>query len=216
MLTSPASRGTSLNFLARRLPKFDTQEDMTHVVGRDIGLMIRAFAAALEDDNLLVRRGALDLLLQSMKIDSIAVTRAQPADRAILMRAAVSVVLRRDLALNRRLYTWLLGSDEKSEAQIAHYKEHALGLLRQTLKEDMDAPSGEYPESRPFKIFISLLDKWEVGAPLTETLVYDALLDLKRLMQASHDPSSDVNMLFSSGECLLTPSLDCHDSKHAV
>lgn len=203
MLTSPASRGTSLNFLARRLPKFDTQEDMTHVVGRDIGLMIRAFAAALEDDNLLVRRGALDLLLQSMKIDSVAVTRAQPADRAILMRAAVSVVLRRDLALNRRLYTWLLGSDEKSETQIAHYKEHALGLLRQTLKEDMDAPSGEYPESRPFKIFISLLDKWEVGAPLTETLVYDALLDLKRLMQASHDPSSDVSTRLSLRTCLL-------------
>ncbi|KAI5833359.1 hypothetical protein K523DRAFT_343112 [Schizophyllum commune Tattone D] len=209
MLTSPASRGTSLNFLARRLPKFDTQEDMTHVVGRDIGLMIRAFAAALEDDNLLVRRGALDLLLQSMKIDSVAVTRAQPADRAILMRAAVSVVLRRDLALNRRLYTWLLGSDEKSETQIAHYKEHALGLLRQTLKEDMDAPSGEYPESRPFKIFISLLDKWEVGAPLTETLVYDALLDLKRLMQASHDPSSDIAMTASTLYEAVEPQILC-------
>lgn len=44
--------------------------DIAHIIGRDIGLMIRAFAAALEDDNLLVRRGALDLLEQTLPVDS--------------------------------------------------------------------------------------------------------------------------------------------------
>lgn len=96
--------------------------------------MIRAFAAALEDDNLLVRRGALDLLLQSIRADSAAVKRAQSEDRVILMRAASGVVLRRDLSLNRRLYTWLLGSDEKSEQQVAFFKKNALELLKSTLK----------------------------------------------------------------------------------
>ena len=96
--------------------------------------MIRAFAAALEDDNLLVRRGALDLLLQSIRVDSAAIKRAQPEDRVILMRAASGVVLRRDLSLNRRLYTWLLGSDEKSEQQIVFFKKNALELLKSTLK----------------------------------------------------------------------------------
>lgn len=96
--------------------------------------MIRAFASALEDDNLLVRRGALDLLLQSIRMDSAAVKGAQPEDRTILMRAASGVVLRRDLSLNRRLYTWLLGTDEKSDQQIAYFKENALQLLKSTLK----------------------------------------------------------------------------------
>lgn len=96
--------------------------------------MIRAFAAALEDENLLVRRGALDILLQSMKTSSYTVKKAQRDDRAILMRAATGVVLRRDLSLNRRLYTWLLGTEEKSEAQMAYLKEHALDLLTATLK----------------------------------------------------------------------------------
>ena len=96
--------------------------------------MIRAFAAALEDENLLVRRGALDLLLQSMRVDSPAIHKAQTDDRAILMRAATGVVLRRDLSLNRRLYTWLLGPDEKSDNQISYLKEHALDLLRSTLQ----------------------------------------------------------------------------------
>ena len=96
--------------------------------------MIRAFAAALEDENLLVRRGALDVLLQAMRVDSIAIRKAQKDDRAILMRAATGVVLRRDLSLNRRLYTWLLGPDEKSDNQIAYLKENTIEFLSSTLK----------------------------------------------------------------------------------
>ena len=96
--------------------------------------MIRAFAAALEDENLLVRRGALDVLLQTLRVDSIAIRKAQKDDRAILMRAATGVVLRRDLSLNRRLYTWLLGPDEKSDNQIAFLKENTLEFLSSTLK----------------------------------------------------------------------------------
>ena len=96
--------------------------------------MIRAFSAALEDENLLVRRGALDVLLQTMRVDSIAIRKAQKDDRAILMRAATGVVLRRDLSLNRRLYTWLLGPDEKSDNQIAYLKENTLEFLSSSLK----------------------------------------------------------------------------------
>lgn len=96
--------------------------------------MIRAFSAALEDDDLLVRRGALDILLQSLRIDGVAVKKAQDDDRTILMRAATSVVLRRDLALNRRLFAWLLGSSEGSQAQVEYYKQHSLELLRSTLR----------------------------------------------------------------------------------
>ena len=54
---------------------FINNTDITHIIGRDMGLMIRAFAAALEDDNLLVRRGALDLLEQTLTVDSPALKR---------------------------------------------------------------------------------------------------------------------------------------------
>jgi len=96
--------------------------------------MIRAFAAVLEDDNSLVRRAALDLLLTSLRLDSLAVKNARVEDRAILMRAACSVVLRRDLALNRRLYTWLLGPEEGPENQSLYFHENALDLLKSTLE----------------------------------------------------------------------------------
>ena len=108
--------------------------DITDIVGKDIGLMIRAFAAALEDENLLVRRGALDLLLTAIRVDSMAIRKAHAEDKAIIMKAAVGVVLRRDISLNRRLYSWLLGPEERPDNPIAYYKEHALGLLYSTLK----------------------------------------------------------------------------------
>ncbi|KAI3621823.1 hypothetical protein WG66_015956 [Moniliophthora roreri] len=209
VLTTPSARGTSLNFLSRRLPQlhglegtlqvlFDPSSlthqvpDITSIVGQDIGLMIRAFAAALEDENLLVRRGALDLLLQSLRVDSSAIRRASPEDRAILMRASVSVVLRRDLSLNRRLYSWLLGPEEKSDRQIEYLKSNALDLLSRTLKDDMLSPSDDYSESRPFKIFISLLDKWEIGSVLTEVLIYDSFKAIKHLIETSSDGNEDV------------------------
>ncbi|KAF8167553.1 Dopey, N-terminal-domain-containing protein [Crassisporium funariophilum] len=198
MLTTPSARGTSLNFLARRLPQLNADEDISDVVGKDVGLMIRAFSAALEDENLLVRRGALDILLQTMRIDSHGIRKAHKDDRAILMRAATGVVLRRDLSLNRRLYTWLLGPDEKSDHQIAYLRENALELLSSTLKSEMVSPSGEYAESRPFKIFISLLDKWEIGAPLTEILVYDAFKAIRNLVQNPTESGEDLTMTAST------------------
>ena len=67
-------------------------------------------------------------------MDGVAIQRASNEDRAIIMRAATSVVMRRDLSLNRRLYTWLLGPDENAEQQIAYLCAHSLGLLQTTLR----------------------------------------------------------------------------------
>lgn len=76
----------------------------------------------------------------------------------------------------------------------------------------MFAPSGDYAESRPFKIFISLLDKWEVGAPLTESLVYDAFRAIRRLVHASSEGGEDVGYFFreKSPLTLNTPVVDSH------
>ena len=48
----------------------------------------------------------------------------------------------------------------------------------------MFSPTGDYSESRPFKIFISLLDKWEIGSLLTEAIVYDAFKAVKQLVES--------------------------------
>ncbi|KAL5535972.1 hypothetical protein ACEPAF_4066 [Sanghuangporus sanghuang] len=192
MLTTQVPRAYCLSYLSRRLPRLDAKEDIAPIVGRDIGLMLRAFAAALGDDNLLVQRGALDLLLSTLRLEGSALSAASPTDRSLLMRAATGVVLRRDLSLNRRLFAWLLGSDEHSEKQAEYFQAHARSLLVDTLREEMFHPSSEYSATRPFKIYISLLDKWEIGTPLTEVLIHDALKSIRGSVKESTDGGEDI------------------------
>ncbi|CEQ42798.1 SPOSA6832_04666 [Sporobolomyces salmonicolor] len=201
LITAPHSRIPALNYLSRRLPKMESDESLTHIVGQDVGLMIRGFAAALEDSQILVQRGILDLLTTTLKLKSVGFKSTRREDQILLMRAAVGAVLRRDLSLSRRLYTWLLGPLDASDAQVAHLREHGLDLLRAALKADMDAQSHEMDTAerqRPFKIFISLLDKWEIGAQLTEVLVLDAFEALQRSLR----PTDDHDELLMTGNML--------------
>lgn len=187
---------------------------LTEVVGQDVGLMVRGFAAALEDPQILVQRGILELLITTLRLDSAGFRKCvenlqstfdrsetkandpllgystRPEDKVLLMRAAIGVVLRRDLSLSRRLYTWLLGSSDSSEAQVQHLRDYGLELLRLALKTEMDAQHGgseTIERQRPFKIFISLLDKWEIGAVLTEVLVLDAFGALHKNLRPEDD-----------------------------
>jgi hypothetical protein len=61
-------------------------------------------------------------------------------------------------------------------------------------QDEMINPSGDYPESRPFKIFISLLDKWEIGAALTDTLAYDALQAARVHVESERGTAEDVRV----------------------
>ncbi|GAA5982369.1 hypothetical protein JCM11641_006959 [Rhodosporidiobolus odoratus] len=225
LITAPASRIPALNYLARRLPKMKDNEGtgpqgctfwklqrpnlrvlagLGDVVGQDVGLMVRGFAAALGDTQILVQRGILDLMTTTLRLESTGFKGTRRADQILLFRAVIGVVLRRDLSLSRRLYTWLLGSQDASEAQVQYLGTNGLDLLRAALKADMDVPFSpnsqqERERQRPFKIFISLLDKWEIGAQLTEVLVLDAFGSLRRSLVEAHDHDELLmtsNMLF--------------------
>ena len=77
-------------------------------------------------------------------------------------------------------------------------------------------PSTEYSPSRPFKIFISLLDKWEIGSLLTEVLVFDCFKALKDGIEGGGDPGNDVGASYEG----ITVHTDCfpadHDRGHAI
>lgn len=73
LLTSSGTgyRIPALNYLSRRMPKLEGRERVSMLVGDDVGLMVRGFAASLEDGNVLVQRGVLDLLLSTLRLDSV-------------------------------------------------------------------------------------------------------------------------------------------------
>lgn len=63
MVSSPASRLAATNYLARKLLRSSMPDQ-----GLDVGLVVRGVAAVLEDENTLVRRGGLDLLLRVLPL----------------------------------------------------------------------------------------------------------------------------------------------------
>lgn len=223
-ITNPSARGASMNYLTRRLPaalkehrlplpsswpkevgrevqvhEQEKNPTLTEVLGPDGGLFIRGMAAALEDDNVLVRRGVFDLLISSMPLaEFVAHPDFTNEDRELLMRSAVSVVLRKDLSLARRLYAWLLGNtEEDTKKQQEYFHKHGLDLLTTTLKSDMQSviTSQSFASARPFKVFVSLLDKWEIGYPLSQTLAFDAFLLLQQAHEVarSSEDSSEID-----------------------
>jgi hypothetical protein len=83
MITNASSRLAAVNYLSRKLRSrlaevaetVDASTALAQVVGQDAGLMVRGLAAGLDDDNVLVRRGTLDLLIGILPLDGQAVKR---------------------------------------------------------------------------------------------------------------------------------------------
>ncbi|ORX62705.1 hypothetical protein DM01DRAFT_1314259 [Hesseltinella vesiculosa] len=191
MINDDSLRAPALNYLLRRLPKITNKEDVALVLGgpENVALMIRAFAATLKDPNLLVQRGMLELLVQNyvLRFRTLA-----HDDLVTLTRSALSIVLRKDMSLNRRLYAWLLGTDTNAKAQLQYFHQFAepaviqamRGLFHSTYPNSLkDVPEDDYATmivdaQKPYKVLISLMDKWELGQPIVNRIFVDSLVSL--------------------------------------
>lgn len=170
LISSPEVRLPALQYLARRMPQL-TDTTAKPLLSPNPGLMVRGIARTL-DDELLVRRNALDFVVSHLALSSHVVRAIlNEDDRVILTDAVLGCVLRRDLSLNRRVYSWLLGPDGSED----YFEENALKLVTCALRRGMAANEDRALAQRPYKIFISLLDKRAVGAPLIDALALDAL-----------------------------------------
>ncbi|RDA92653.1 hypothetical protein CP533_1456 [Ophiocordyceps camponoti-saundersi (nom. inval.)] len=157
------------------------------VTSPEPGLLVRCFASGLTDDQLLIQRGFLDLLVSHLPLNSsVLQSRVKPADLELLVKAAAGVVTRRDMSLNRRLWSWLLGpepvvneadsvgdpttpSRDQHQASLSprtsYFEEFGLQPLTKALLDMIGgAVSGTAAErARPYRICLSLMDKWEIG-----------------------------------------------------
>ncbi|KAK5663397.1 hypothetical protein OQA88_3826 [Cercophora sp. LCS_1] len=177
------------------------------VTSPEPGLLIRSFAAGLADEQLLIQRGYLDLLVTHLPLHSkVLQSRAKTGDLELLLRAAVGVTVRRDMSLNRRLWTWLLGPEpsatgeteggpESPDAQSAqahgffasrtnYFEEYGLQPLTQALLGMIKSGSDSNPSerARPYRVCLSLMDKWEIGGLVVPEVflpVVDSVRDFK-------------------------------------
>ncbi|PYI12754.1 hypothetical protein BO78DRAFT_357133 [Aspergillus sclerotiicarbonarius CBS 121057] len=241
-ITSPSRRAGVLAYLNRYLPKLGITDrrpskgdvsdapDLPHdisvaadsVILPEPGLLIRCFATGLADEQVLVQRNFLDLLVTHLPLSSpILQSRITKEDLQRLIIAAVGVVSRRDMSLNRRLWSWLLGPEPSNDrpsfevrnsisdnvdqpapdaqeiSQSEYFSRFGLtplvnGLLGM-IEQDTAVPS---EKTRPFRISLSLMDRWEVGG----YIVPEVFLPIMRSVQAfeSKAPKSQFEEVFRS------------------
>ncbi|XP_054637184.1 protein dopey-1 isoform X6 [Dunckerocampus dactyliophorus] len=206
ILTSPAVRLPGVTFVLLHLNRKLSMEDQLYVMGSDIELMVEAVSTSVQDSSVLVQRSTLDLILFCFPFHMSQATRP---DMIRILSAALHVVLRRDMSLNRRLYAWLLGLDNNGvktgprSTRQSNPEEHASHYFN-TFSKDMlvqamvgilqgKARGGEEEsilmhDLKPFRILISLLDKPELGPAILE----DVLIEVFRTLHTQCKTELDL------------------------
>lgn len=239
-ITSPSRRQGALAYMIRELPALGTrtrsnleskhaEDSESWGIGRKLpaqieavtspepGLLIRCFAAGLQDEQLLIQRGFLDLLVTHLPLHS-AVLRQKvvPRDLELLVAAASAVVIRREMSLNRRLWTWFLGPEASSGpddsppsspdpsptitparnnklqiSQPEYFKRYGLAPLVSSLLKTVVDDSLKPPEkARPFRICLSLMDRWEIGGLVVPQIFLPAMESVWRYQRLA--PSKEA------------------------
>ncbi|KAJ5367814.1 Dopey N-terminal [Penicillium brevicompactum] len=224
-ITNPSRRLGVLAYLNRYLPKLGISDRRPSIAGgNDIldtppemlaaadsvilpepGLLIRCIASGLSDDQLLVQRNFLDLLVTHLPLSSpILQKRIAASDLRTLVIAAVGVVTRREMGLNRRLWAWFLGPDSPNDntsiddrkissetvrsasvdgkelTQSQYFSRVGLQPLVTGLLEMISqAPSLPSERTKPFRIALSLMDRWEIGGYIVPAVFLPTVRSVK-------------------------------------
>ncbi|ERF71802.1 hypothetical protein EPUS_01717 [Endocarpon pusillum Z07020] len=222
-ITSPSRRQGVLVYLSRYLPKLSNavpdsaasvnDEDsksveIAAVTIPEPGLLLRCFATGLADEQMLVQRGFLDLLVTHLPLHaSLFRQHVLLDDLQLLMSAAVGVVLRRDMSLNRRLWSWFMGPEQKVKNESipsspddtapvdgrnstvdpdmpSYYQTYGVQTLTQSLQSMIKLESRTPSTvSRPFRIGLSLMDQWEIGNSVINVVFLSLIRSLHAYQQ---------------------------------
>ncbi|XP_074189340.1 protein DOP1A isoform X9 [Rhinolophus sinicus] len=206
LLTSPAVRLPGITYVLAHLNRKLSMEDQLYIIGSDIELMVEAVSTSVQDSSVLVQRSTLDLILFCFPFHMSQATRP---DMIRILSAALHVVLRRDMSLNRRLYAWLLGFDNNGaiigprSTRHSNPEEHATYYFTTFSKEllvqamvgilqvnGFGEESTLMQDLKPFRILISLLDKPELGPVILE----DVLIEVFRTLYSQCKAVLDLQM----------------------
>lgn len=112
ILIDPSVRLHGMSFLITHFNKKRPLESQLHILGNSVEALIEAICVSLLDiRNVLVQRAALDLLLCCFPLHNQQISRHEMIK---LATGAVTVLLRRDTSLSRRLMGWIFNLDASS------------------------------------------------------------------------------------------------------
>ncbi|GJQ78976.1 hypothetical protein Trydic_g138 [Trypoxylus dichotomus] len=201
-------------------------EDQLYLMGNDVDIMVSGLCAAIYDPSILVQRSALDLLIVCFPMNN---TQLLYSDMVRLVTAALTTILRRDMSLNRRLYSWLLNSDVNPHVILTEADEEkvsesvsltiAYGLILEALRIILKEKSSETSLNViPCKLLTSLFEKPQIGPVILDHILYDTFrsLYLTCLNQQKQKVSNVRCVSFNGDLTSLKNNEDCVLSKQFI
>ncbi|KAF5679715.1 putative regulator of reproduction [Fusarium denticulatum] len=241
-ITSQSRRSGALAYLVRSLPPLgpraapdpnksatsqsdgdeDTKSKLAELVtSPEPGLLLRCFASGLSDEQLLIQRGFLDLLVSHLPLNAHVIqSRVKPDDLELLLKAAVGVVTRRDMSLNRRLWAWLLGPEPAAEHEASgdnpsspladqhaflasktnYFEEFGLQPLTKAILQMIESNSHNTASERakPYRICLSLMDRWEIGGLVVPEVFLPIIESVRRFKDIASSKTEFSEVLRSA------------------
>lgn len=186
--TNASIRLPAVSYILDHFNKRQSLERQQFFLGRNHDIMMSGLCACLNDSVILVQRNALEFLLTAFPVHSAYSLKEEDLIR--LVTNALNTILRRDMSLNRRLYSWLLGSEvassrmmteestesEGGAASETYFERHSKRILIRALKLMLKMSLNCEPiDLRPYKILVSLLDKLEIGPQVLDFVLFDVV-----------------------------------------
>ncbi|VDP12774.1 unnamed protein product [Soboliphyme baturini] len=188
------SSQTRLPALTYVLAKFDrrlTFTDQKFIMGHNLEEMVEALCCAAKDGSPLVQRHLLDFLSAAMPLDS---TFCDERHLRRILGFSIFILLKRDVSLNRRLYTWVLGKQKvEPNCDLAFFRDVTFSMLTEALKEMLNSASLISECVKILRLLTFLQDKPAVGRPVLERLLFPSL----RVIMAMND--ADDRLCSSQG-----------------
>ncbi|EGG15782.1 hypothetical protein DFA_10625 [Cavenderia fasciculata] len=179
MVTTPYNRQAAINFLLTRLPK-DFKDDSNQVVylpEKDL-LVAQALSDSLCDHNILVQRNILEVISLHFPI-SLKIFSNEAIENII--GSALRVVVIKDMSLNRRLYSWLLGPQDKSSmVDINYFLNHSKQSTISSIKKLLQVNNQDLLIA--FKILTYLFQKEEF-----QVIIGDIFYDILKIIYQYKD-----------------------------
>lgn len=118
LLISPHHRLAIINFLLKNIPPNVSDQELLEICVNNSKLVSVALSSALQDQEQLVVRGSLEILLKHFSIEKRFFEMKELVE---LFQAAMNVLTRKDMSLTRRFYTWILATTSTETETLSDY-----------------------------------------------------------------------------------------------
>lgn len=216
--TNASIRLPAVSYLLDHFNKRLMMQEQLSIMGKNHDVLMVGLCSCLNDPVILVQRNTLEFLLLGFPLHTTLLTKG---DFIKLVTNGLNTILRRDMSLNRRLYSWLLGtevtsrslpsntsnsstnteggaSEQPSSAPRSYFDQYSKHVLIKAIKCTLKISLQYSPvDLKPYRILVSLLDKVEIGPAVLDHVLCDVIRTMS-LSNGNVEVIKSANLLFAT------------------